>query len=134
VLAHRAILRTAQQVSPVLNTVGAAMAAQGYPERDIFAVRLALEEALVNALKHGNGGDPALVVRVRCSVGPRGLVAAVRDQGKGFDPDRVPDPLAPENQDRPCGRGLLLMRHYMTRVRFNRRGNGVILCKRRSEG
>ena len=129
---HRGSLRTAAQMIPVLDAVAAAMGAAGYPAADLFAVRLSLEEALVNALKHGNRDDPGRVVRLTWYVGPSFVAATVRDEGEGFDPRRVPDPLAPENQDRPGGRGLLLMRHYMTRVRFNRRGNGVTLCKHRS--
>jgi serine/threonine-protein kinase RsbW len=60
------------------------------------------------------------------------VLAEVQDQGAGFDPRQVPDPLAPENRDRPRGRGLLLMRSYLSWVRFNRRGNGVRLCRRGS--
>jgi serine/threonine-protein kinase RsbW len=127
-------LRTATQMILILEDVTAAMAAEGYSDPDVFAVRLSLEEAIVNALKHGNRGDPGREVWLRWYVGVSFVVVTVRDQGEGFDPRRVPDPLAPENQDRPGGRGLLLMRHYMTRVRFNRRGNGVTLCKRRSGG
>jgi serine/threonine-protein kinase RsbW len=56
----------------------------------------------------------------------------VADQGPGFDPCQVPDARADENLERPCGRGLLLMRSYMTRVRFNGRGNVVALFKERS--
>jgi serine/threonine-protein kinase RsbW len=58
------------------------------------------------------------------------VVAAM--QGEGFDPDAVHDPLAPENLDKPSGRGLLLMRHYLTRLQYNGRGNRVTLGKRRS--
>jgi serine/threonine-protein kinase RsbW len=58
--------------------------------------------------------------------------AVVVDQGAGFDPDQVLDARQPENLERPCGRGLLLMRSYMTQVRFNRRGNAIALFKQRS--
>jgi serine/threonine-protein kinase RsbW len=58
------------------------------------------------------------------------VVAAM--QGDGFDPDAVPDPLAPENLEKPSGRGLLLMRHYLTSVDFNEKGNHVTLCRCRS--
>ena len=58
--------------------------------------------------------------------------AEVEDEGPGFDPGRVPDPTLPENPDRPGGRGLPLMRHFMTWVRFSRPGNRVTLCKYRS--
>ena len=56
----------------------------------------------------------------------------VRDEGMGFDPLKVPDPLAPENLERSSGRGLLLIRSYMTSIRFNKRGNCVRLCKERT--
>ena len=56
----------------------------------------------------------------------------VEDDGPGFDPYQVDDPLDPENLTRPCGRGLFLMRHYMTWIHFNERGNAVLLCKCRT--
>lgn len=103
-----------------------------YPAADIFAVRLALEEALVNALKHGHGFDASKTVRVRFQVGAEEVRAEVEDEGPGFDPEEVPDPCDPENQERSCGRGLLLIRHYMTSARYEGRGNRVSLCKCRS--
>jgi serine/threonine-protein kinase RsbW len=109
-----------------------AMAAEGYPERDRYATRLALEEAIVNAVKHGNRGDPDRTVRVRVHLDAERVLAEVEDQGDGFDPGRVPDPRAPENLERPGGRGLLMMRHHATWLRFNERGNQVALCRRRS--
>jgi serine/threonine-protein kinase RsbW len=108
------------------------MAAAGYPEKDLFRLRLALEEALVNAVKHGNRGDPAKQVRVRYQVTRERTLAEVEDEGEGFDPGQVHDPLAPENLERPGGRGLLLMRSFMTWCRFHGRGNRVTLCKDRS--
>src|SRR5437868_12648007 len=94
-----------------------AMAAAGYPEPDRLATRLALEEAIVNAVQHGNHGDPDRTVRVRVRLGPRRVLAAVEDEGDGFDPGRVPDPRTEENLGRPGGRGLLMMRHYASWVR-----------------
>jgi serine/threonine-protein kinase RsbW len=108
------------------------MAALDYSEKDRWSMCLALEEALVNALKHGHQFDPTKHVRVRFTVVAARVLVQVCDEGAGFDPKAVADPLAPENLDRPSGRGLLLMRAYMTSVRFNRRGNRVTLCKRRS--
>ena len=61
------------------------MAAAGFPSRDAFAVRLALEEAVVNAIKHGHQHDPAKVVRVAYRVSPERVVLEVEDQGAGFD-------------------------------------------------
>jgi serine/threonine-protein kinase RsbW len=125
-------IRSHSEVSPLLERVVAAMEAEGYPEQDVFAVRLALEEAVVNALKHGHKNDPGKEVAVRYHVDPERFMAQVEDQGPGFDPDAVPDPLAPENLEKSCGRGLLLMRHYLTWLRHNPRGNSVTLCKHRS--
>jgi serine/threonine-protein kinase RsbW len=115
----------------VIRAITAAMAEAGFPEREAFAVHLALEEAIVNAHRHGHRGDWSPPIAARYRVGAGGLVAQVEDQGVGFDPDQVPDPLAPENLERPSGRGLLLMRAYMKGVCHNEGGNCVCLCKHR---
>jgi serine/threonine-protein kinase RsbW len=125
-------VRCAADIAPVLDGVTSAMVRQGYPGRDVFALRLALEEALVNALKHGHGYDPARRARVRYQVTRRQVLARVTDEGAGFDPAAVADPLGEEGLERPSGRGLLLMRRFLSWVRYNRRGNGVTLCRRRS--
>jgi serine/threonine-protein kinase RsbW len=114
------------------NTVASALRGSGFTKRDVFAVRLALDEALANAIQHGHGGDLTKAVQVRWRVSRRGVLLRVRDQGPGFDPSQIPDPLAPEALERESGRGLLLMRSSLTWVRYNRRGNAVTLCKRRT--
>jgi serine/threonine-protein kinase RsbW len=98
-------------------------------ERDIFSIKLALEEALVNAMKHGNQMDRAKKVRISYQIFVDRFDVQIFDDGNGFDPNDVPDPTAFENLERPCGRGLMLMRHYMTEVGFNQRGNGVAMSK-----
>jgi len=103
---------------------------QGSAEEELFSVRLALEEAVTNAVKHGNHFDPNKKVIVRFSSDSRVLTIQVEDEGDGFDPNGVPDPTAEENLERESGRGLLLMRHYMDNVEFNDRGNCVTLVKR----
>jgi serine/threonine-protein kinase RsbW len=125
-------LRRGDQVVPVLDQVEAAMTELGYPPLDVMGLRLALQETILNALRHGNGGDPAKQVVVRYAVGPGEMLAEVEDEGPGFHPERVPDPRAPENLEKECGRGLLLMRHFTTWLRYHGRGNRVTLCKRRS--
>jgi serine/threonine-protein kinase RsbW len=110
-----------------------ALKAHNYAEAEIFAIRLAVEEALVNAIKHGNRLDRAKKVRVAYHVRAEHFEIVVADEGPGFDPDDVPDPTAPENLERCCGRGLMLMRHYMCEVAFNRRGNSVRMRKRRKK-
>lgn len=100
-----------------------------YPPRDVFGVRLALEEAIVNAIKHGNGMDPEKNVRIECSISKDQVKIEIEDEGEGFVPSEVPDPTDFENLEKPCGRGLMLMRSFMTRIDFNASGNRVTLEK-----
>lgn len=108
------------------------MEAAGWSQHERFSVRLAMEEAVVNAIAHGNRYDTAKQVHVRCWVQPELVRIEVRDEGPGFDPACVPDPTDPERLQCPCGRGLMLMRHFMTRVEHSASGNTVLLEKRRS--
>jgi serine/threonine-protein kinase RsbW len=118
---------------PLIEDVVTAMATLGYPQKDLFGVRLALEEAVINSIKHGHHHDPSKRVEVRYRVDRRRVLLEVEDQGEGFAPSTIPDPTAVENLDRCCGRGLLLMRSYTTWMRYNGRGNCLTLCKRLSE-
>jgi serine/threonine-protein kinase RsbW len=100
----------------------------GYPEASKFAVRLALEEAISNAFKHGHKNLPASTpVRVEYEVGPERLRVHITDQGPGFDPSSVPDPTLDENIELPSGRGLMLMGAYMSSLRYLGRGNELEL-------
>ncbi|HET6427092.1 MAG TPA: ATP-binding protein [Phycisphaerae bacterium] len=107
------------------------VAAKGFADGDLFAVRLALEEALINAIKHGNRSDPDKFITIAAEVNGEAIVITVTDQGGGFDPDHLPDPTADENLEKPCGRGIMLMRVYMDEVSFNDRGNQVRMVKQR---
>jgi serine/threonine-protein kinase RsbW len=100
-----------------------------YGERDVFSIKLALEEALVNAIKHGNQMDRTKKVQITYTVRADLFEVHITDEGTGFDPEDVPDPTAVENLERPCGRGLMLMRHYMSEVVFHPPGNSVRMCK-----
>jgi serine/threonine-protein kinase RsbW len=106
-----------------------ALSEHGFDEKEIFSIKLALEEALVNAIKHGNQMDRSKKVRIHYCVTSNQFHAEIADEGHGFDPDDVPDPMAVENLERPCGRGLLLMRHYMNEVTFHPPGNRVTMTK-----
>src|SRR5579859_4324134 len=77
--------------------------AYNYSEREIFSVKLALEEALVNAIKHGNQFDHNKNVHIAYHIQPERFEIVIRDEGPGFDPADVPDPTAVENLERPCG-------------------------------
>ena len=105
---------------------------RGFPMRDVFAVRLALEEALVNAIKHGNGLDPDKSVHVKCQIDQDRVLLEIEDEGPGFHPEDVPDPTLDENIERPSGRGLMLIRSFMTNVEFSSRGNCIRMEKGRS--
>jgi serine/threonine-protein kinase RsbW len=118
----------------VLDGLVAAMSERHYSEHDIFAMRLAVEEAIANAIKHGNHEDRRLETRVALTVGPDQVLAEVEDMGAGFKPEAVNDPLAVENLEQTSGRGLYLMRSLTSWLRYNERGNKVTLCRRRAQG
>ena len=113
----------------VQEVVEAALRDYDFTDHDIFGVKLAMEEALVNAIKHGNKLDPNKKVHIRFSISCERFDVHIRDEGPGFDPACVPDPTTPEFLERPCGRGLLLMRHYMTEVNYQDCGKAVRMCK-----
>ena len=102
----------------------------GYNEAALFAIKLSLEEAINNAIRHGNSGDPGKHVTVRVELDDAQMTISVTDEGPGFNPGTVPDPTADENLEKPSGRGIMLMRAYMDDVRFNQRGNEICMCKR----
>jgi serine/threonine-protein kinase RsbW len=102
----------------------------GWNRCDLFAVEMALEESISNAIRHGNKEDPAKQVDVECRLSRECFWARVCDEGIGFEPSRVPDCCAPDRLEVPGGRGLALMRAYMTGVHYNDRGNCVTIEKR----
>jgi serine/threonine-protein kinase RsbW len=95
------------------------------------AVELALREALNNAVVHGNRLDAHKLVHVRCrcKVG-EGISLIVSDQGQGFDPRAIPDPLTVENLEADHGRGIHIMKLLMDEVSFEQRGTEVHMCKK----
>ncbi|OAB63698.1 hypothetical protein AY599_28145 [Leptolyngbya valderiana BDU 20041] len=100
-----------------------AMQKLGYPKAATFAVRLALEEAMTNAFRHGLKDLPDdTPITVEYGIDRDQVRIAVEDPGPGFDPTDVPDPTAEENLTRPGGRGLLLIRSYMTHADFKNDG------------
>jgi serine/threonine-protein kinase RsbW len=103
----------------------------GYSRECAFALRLSLEEALVNAHRHGNKGDTHKHITISYQIDRRRAVIRVRDEGDGFDPCTVPDPTCPERLCLPSGRGIMLMRSYLDEVIYNPEGNEVQLVKER---
>lgn len=105
----------------------------GWSESDVFGVHMALEEAIINAIKHGNQCDPDKHVHVIVKSTSDEFYLKVVDQGEGFDPDDVPDPTLDENLELGSGRGLLLMRHYMDEVIYSDRGTQLEVRKKRTQ-
>ncbi len=110
-----------------------ALERNGYSADTIFAIKLALEEAMTNAVKHGNRNDPSKHITVLYTVNDRYTCVVVRDEGTGFCPAAVPDPTQTENLERPFGRGIMLMTSYMTKVHFGENGNEVWMLKNKNE-
>jgi len=105
----------------------------GFDEDDALNVGIAVREAVINAMLHGNRMDPSLKVEVSLQARPRSIRARVRDQGKGFDSGATPDPTVGDNLMRSSGRGLLVMRAFVDKVDFKfleGRGMEVTLQKK----
>jgi serine/threonine-protein kinase RsbW len=100
-------------------------------EHDVFGVHLAMEEALVNAIKHGNKQDVNKRVRVACHVSKDKVRIEIADEGPGFKLEDVPDCTDLDRLDVPSGRGIMLMRSFMSSVEYNERGNCVVMEKER---
>ena len=105
----------------------------GLEEEERHWIGLAVREAVANAIKHGNAGDPAKQVEVEVELEGDAVVVTVRDEGGGFDPGRVANPLAPENLLRPGGRGIFYMRSLMDDVdyRFGPEGGTEVVLRKR---
>jgi serine/threonine-protein kinase RsbW len=99
--------------------MGAATGWTGLSEEDAGGVALAVREAAANAVRHGNRMDDGKRVDVRARFRSNELEIVVCDEGEGFDPSALPDPLAPSNLLKPTGRGIFLMRRLMDQVEFD---------------
>src|SRR5216684_8524731 len=117
-------------ISPLVDWLMSLVARSGcVPGKEEF-VELALREAMSNAILHGNRMDPRKLVHVRCCCdGAKGVFIVVRDQGHGFDPNKVPDPLAVDNLTAEHGRGIHLMKMAMDEVSFQGGGTEVHIWK-----
>jgi serine/threonine-protein kinase RsbW len=103
----------------------------GWDGRELFQVQLAVEEAMVNAITHGNREAPDKDVEVELHVSRTSAYMRIRDCGEGFCPEDLPDPTDDEHVDVPHGRGVMLIREMMDEVTYNACGNQVIMIKHR---
>ena len=131
--ARREVLREQRtDIERVQEQVSALLAKSGYDDAARFAIRLAMEEALVNAFRHGNRGETGRAVMLEWRISPDLAEFIVQDEGEGFDPEAVPDPTLDENLEIPSGRGIMLMRAYMHEVEYLPPGNRIRLRYMRS--
>ncbi len=101
-----------------------------YNSDALFGIKLALEEAMVNAVKHGNKLDAKKQVYIEALVGPGQTEIIIEDEGPGFHRVEVPDPTAPENLEKCSGRGILLIEAYMTSAVWTQNGRRLHMIKR----
>jgi len=118
-------LRVSYTLDSTLETVDSAEQAatriaadNGFDEDEIMQISMAVREAAVNAVLHGNAYDPNKKVKLEFERTTRDLVITIRDQGAGLDPAKIPDPLAPENLLKTSGRGIFLIRSFMDEVQI----------------
>ena len=117
-------------VPEVVERIMAAVGEMGYAQGQEFEIRLALSEALANAVVHGCGGDPQKKVQVCVECDPvRGMLVVVRDPGPGFDPLKVPSPIDGARVYSGGGRGIFLINRLMDEVRYNRLGTEIRMRK-----
>jgi len=122
---------SAQAADNAMNDVLLVLAEAQCACGDLDEVRMALREALNNAVRHGSRLDPRKRVQLTCRYdGKNGLELVVRDEGGGFDPAKVPDPTQPENLERFSGRGIYMIRQVMDKVEFRDRGREIRMRRR----
>jgi serine/threonine-protein kinase RsbW len=102
----------------------------GFDADSQFAIKLALEEALINAIKHGNKLDKRKNVRVEWQISPAAAEITIEDEGPGFDRKKVPNPTDETNLEKLTGRGILLIESYMSDVQWSNGGRRVKLVKK----
>lgn len=106
-----------------------ALKEQGVDEEIVFDIHVGFEEALRNAMIHGNKSNPDKKVKIETDIGEEALTIIVEDEGAGFDPVKVPDPTKDENLLKESGRGVYLMHHLMDEVRYENGGRRVVMVK-----
>ena len=120
-------------ISPFVDKLMPLLRNCGCVPEGVSDIEIALREALANAIIHGNHEDRRKHVHVACRCEPGEVSIAVKDEGKGFDINNVPDPTAPENIGSDHGRGIHVMRALMDEVRFEERGAVIHMRKSTTE-
>jgi len=119
-----------KKVTPFVEQVFRKILTLTRTKEEIFKIKLALEEALTNAMRHGNALNPDRHVKVQIKADRKQIILDVHDEGKGFDFQSLPDPTERDNAAKPSGRGVFLMRSIMDTVEFYDNGSGVKMIKK----
>ena len=118
---------TLETVNSAEETAGRMATEAGFDDEEVMKISMAVREAAVNAVLHGNAYDPNKKVMLAFERTPSDLVITIRDQGKGLDAGKIPDPLAPENLLKTSGRGIFLIRSFMDVVEIHPSHTGTEL-------
>ena len=123
---------TLESVNKAEEMVGQMAVLAGFDEDVRDGITMAVREAMINAVLHGNAYDPAKRVNLTVEQNRHELIITIGDEGKGLEPEEIPDPLAPENLMKQSGRGIFLIRAFMDEVRFRKLepGTEITLIKR----
>ncbi|RMF69145.1 MAG: ATP-binding protein [Calditrichaeota bacterium] len=126
-----AIPSSLEEIASVERLAEKAADKMGFSEEEKDSIAIAVTEAVNNAILHGNKQDKQKQVRIKFLFEKERLTVKVKDQGEGFDPNKISDPLAPENLLKESGRGIFILSSLMDEVKFNFDQNGteIILVK-----
>ena len=122
-------IRYTEEMGHAISVILAAMDSSGFQDDVIRKMKIVLTELLVNGLIHGNRRDGTKKLTIGHSVTSHRAVISVMDEGNGFDPSTVPDPTLAENLEKPSGRGLFIVRHFVDSIMFNQTGNRITVVK-----
>lgn len=120
---HRSYPSIPETVADVDSFLDDRLRKAGFPEDMMADVAVSVSEVVNNAVIHGNGRDPKKHITLDLEILPDRVRISVQDQGNGFDPDSLPDPVASDNLMREVGRGLFIVRAYMDEVHFQKVGD-----------
>ena len=100
-------IRTTEEITLYLEYLNKCLESAGFNRDDLFAIRLSMEEGLLNSIRHGHHFDPSKSIHIRHHITTDRLLAVIEDEGTGFNPHAIPDPLASENLEREGGLSLI---------------------------
>lgn len=129
---EKTIASSSDEGHAAIEILNQALQEHGWEGRDFFHIHMATEEAVINAIEHGNKRDLSKNVHLFFRISTDQVKLQITDQGPGFDYNDLPDPTDDDRIDMPRGRGVMLIRNMMTQVLYNDKGNSLTMIKHRS--